>query len=53
MLEDQLKRLEEKRKDAIEETVTTTNFVDKLFEISMQMPDVWSLMKNQEYKNTL
>ena len=46
MLEDQLRRIEEKRKEAIEETITTTNFADKLYEISMQMPDVWSNLKN-------
>ena len=49
MLEEQLRRLEEKRKETMEEAVTSTNFLDKLYEISMQEPDVWNIMKKQEY----
>jgi len=42
--------MEEKRKDAVDEAVTTTNFLDKLYEISMDRPDVWNIMKKQEYQ---
>eukprot|EP00347_Sterkiella_histriomuscorum_P002768 403366875 len=52
MLEDQLRRLEDKRKDALDEVITSTNYLDKLYEISMQEPDVWNLMKKQEYQNS-
>lgn len=33
------------------EAVTTTNFLDKLYEISMDKPEVWNVMKSQEYQN--
>lgn len=49
MLESQLRRMEERRKDAVEEVVTTTHYLDKLHEIAMQEPDTWNLMKKQEY----
>jgi len=37
--------MEAKRTDAIEETVTSLNFLDKLHEIAMHQPDVWSGIK--------
>lgn len=45
MLEEQLNRMEDKRRETIEETVTSTNFVDKLYEIAMTTPDIWSNLK--------
>jgi hypothetical protein len=41
--------MEDKRREAVDEAVTTTNFLDKLYEISMDKPDVWNVMKKQEY----
>ncbi|CDW87281.1 UNKNOWN [Stylonychia lemnae] len=52
MLEDSLRQLEDKRKEEMEEVVTTTHFLDKLHEVSMQKPDIWNYMKNEEYKNS-
>ena len=40
--------MEEKRKVAINDKVSSTNFLDKLHEISMEMPDTWNNMKHQE-----
>lgn len=31
--------------------VNHTNFLDKLYEVSMKMPDAWGEMKTEEYHN--
>ncbi len=41
--------MEEKRRDAVEEAVTTTDFLEKLHEIAMDTPLTWNLIKQQEY----
>lgn len=43
--------MEDRRKEILDETVSTTNYLDKLFEMSMEKPDVWNIMKKQEYHN--
>ena len=42
--------MERKQKDIIEETVNSTNFVDKLYEVSMQKPVNWAEMKADEFQ---
>lgn len=48
MLESQLQRMDERRKENMNDAVNSTNFLDKLYEISMNKPDTWADMKGQE-----
>jgi hypothetical protein len=52
ILDRQLEKIENKRKEVIDATVTSTNYLDKMHEIAMNTPDIWGSMKVDGFRNT-